>query len=91
LFEDEIAARRLRMLVEQYIEVRHRKHDFVSTSMAIAAIRQVTRFPISDEALGHMIAEMAVQKGIDVRFDLPPSETTLMISEGGCYERGRDT
>jgi hypothetical protein len=70
MFEaDRIAARRIDMLVEQYLEVRHRKHDFVSISLAIAAIRQVTRFPIPDTELSQMIAERAVQSGLDVRFD----------------------
>jgi len=66
---DEVAARRVSILVEQYIEVRHRKHDFVSTKLAIAAIRQVARFPIADEPLCRMIAERAIQNGIDIRFD----------------------
>ncbi|WP_245466509.1 MULTISPECIES: hypothetical protein [unclassified Mesorhizobium] len=48
MFADEIAARRLKMLVEQYVETRKRQHDVISTSTAEAAIREVLpncRFP----------------------------------------------
>lgn len=41
MFADEIAARRLKTLVEHYMETRKRRHDVVSTSRAETAIREV--------------------------------------------------
>ncbi|WP_281056248.1 hypothetical protein [Mesorhizobium sp. M7A.F.Ca.US.005.03.1.1] len=41
MFADDMAARRLKMLVEEYVETRKRRHEVISTSMAEAAIRQL--------------------------------------------------
>lgn len=62
-------ARRLETLIEHYVDVRRRKHDFVSLSLAIRAIRQVAIVGISDESMAAMIARYAADHGLDVRFD----------------------
>jgi len=77
MLADEGAARRVDILVEQYIEARHRKHDFVSLKLAIVAIRQVSRFPISDDQLARIVAARAVQSGLDVRFDQKANDNAL--------------
>lgn len=41
-----VSSRRLKMLVEQYVEVRKRRYDFVSTDLARRAVRQVLVSPI---------------------------------------------
>jgi hypothetical protein len=64
-----VSNRCLKMLIEQYVEVRKRRHDFVSTDLASRAVRQVLVSPISDYALDEMIARCAVERGITVRFD----------------------
>ncbi|ARP68217.1 hypothetical protein A9K65_032955 (plasmid) [Mesorhizobium sp. WSM1497] len=67
---DDIAARRLKMLVEQYVENRKRRHDFISTSTAETAIREVLpNCPISGKALDDLIAASAIAHGLGVRFD----------------------
>ena len=66
---DEVTLRRLAILVEQYVEVRSRRHDFVSTRAAARAIRQVVDASIGDEDLDTMIASVAIGKGLAVSFD----------------------
>ncbi|MBZ9798332.1 hypothetical protein [Mesorhizobium sp. ES1-4] len=73
---DDIALRRVKMLVEQYVLARSRRYDFVSTELACKAIRQVVRSPIEDAQLDHLLARSAVQRGHSVRFDrIGPLET----------------
>jgi hypothetical protein len=64
-----LSNRSLKTLVEQYVEVRKRRYDFVSTDLASRALRQLILGPISDHALDEMIASCAVERGIAVRFD----------------------
>ncbi|MBZ9740824.1 MULTISPECIES: hypothetical protein [unclassified Mesorhizobium] len=68
-YADEIALRRVKMLVEQYVLARSRRYDFVSTELACRAIRQVVRSPIEDTELDHLLARSAVKQGLSVRFD----------------------
>jgi hypothetical protein len=65
----DIAERRLKMLVEQYVEARKKNRDFVSTEFASKAIRQIISPPIRAEALDNMIAKYAIRHGLTVRFD----------------------
>ncbi|RWM22830.1 MAG: hypothetical protein E5X53_23525 [Mesorhizobium sp.] len=69
LQSETLSNRCLKTLVEQYVEVRKRRHDFVSTDLASRALRQLIPGPISDDALDQMIANCAVERGITVRFD----------------------
>lgn len=67
---DDIPARRLKMLVEQYVEKRKKQRDVVSTSTAGAAIRAaLPNCPVSGRALDDVIATCAVAHGLGVRFD----------------------
>ncbi|TJV40388.1 MAG: hypothetical protein E5Y02_22130 [Mesorhizobium sp.] len=68
-YAEEIALRRVKMLVEQYVLARSKRYDFVSTELACKAIRQVVQSPIEDIALDHLLAEFAVKQGLSVRFD----------------------
>ncbi|RWN49706.1 MAG: hypothetical protein EOS03_04485 [Mesorhizobium sp.] len=68
-YAEEIALRRVKMLVEQYVVARSRRYDFVSTELACKAIRQVVRSPIEDAELDHLLARSAVKQGLSVRFD----------------------
>ncbi|MER8395834.1 hypothetical protein [Mesorhizobium sp. M0213] len=69
---DEIAARRLKILIEQYIETRKRRHDEVSTAAAEMAITAVMpNCPVSGKALDDMIAACAFEHGLGVLFDRP--------------------
>ena len=74
---DEIGMRRLRILVEHYVEVRKRRHDFISIELASKAVRQVSRTPISEKALEDMIAKSAAGHGLEVRFDREPMHGAL--------------
>ncbi|TIM29160.1 MAG: hypothetical protein E5Y61_21745 [Mesorhizobium sp.] len=79
MFADEIAARRLKTLVDHYMETRKRRHDVVSTSRAETAIRYVLpNCPVSGKALDDMIAACAVEHGLGVLFDR--SEITDSVS-----------
>ncbi|TIL55691.1 MAG: hypothetical protein E5Y32_19735 [Mesorhizobium sp.] len=64
-----LSDRRIKALVVHYVEVRKRRHDFVSTALANTAVRQLILSPISDHDLDEMIASCAVERGITVRFD----------------------
>ncbi|TIN16059.1 MAG: hypothetical protein E5Y31_30685 [Mesorhizobium sp.] len=66
---EEIALRRVKMLVEQYVQARGRRYDFISTELACKAIRQVVRSSIEDTELDHLLARSAVKQGLSVRFD----------------------
>jgi hypothetical protein len=66
----EIQARRLKMLIEQYVEVRKKRHDVVSLSQAEKAILSVLRdCPVSGRELDNMIATSALAHGLGVAFD----------------------
>lgn len=66
---DEIVLRRVKMLVEQYVLARSKKHDFVSTELARKAIRQVIRSPLDKTELDAMLAKAALEQGLSIRFD----------------------
>ena len=68
-YADEIALRRVKMMIEQYVLARRRAHDFVSTEQACRAIRRVVRSPIEDVELDHLLAESAIKQGLSIRFD----------------------
>lgn len=67
---DNIACRHLKMLIEQYVEVRKKRHDIVYIQQAGKAIRTVLReCPVTGRALDDMIAASAVAHGLGVAFD----------------------
>jgi len=66
---EDIAARRLAIVIEQYVEARKKRHDHVSTEQAYRAIRQVLKPEISDRELDDMVASLAVKNGLAVIFD----------------------
>ncbi|ESY72738.1 hypothetical protein NKJ90_30075 [Mesorhizobium sp. M0051] len=66
---DSVAARRLGILIEQYVEARKKRYDYVSTEHAYRAIRQVLKPAIPDRELDDMVASHAVKKGLAVVFD----------------------
>ncbi|MER9236023.1 hypothetical protein NKI56_28885 [Mesorhizobium sp. M0622] len=69
----EIAVRRLKILIEQYMETRKRRPDVVSTAAAEIAIRAVMpNCPVSGKAPDDMIAACAFEHGLGVLlFDRP--------------------
>lgn len=67
-----IAARRLSMIIEQYVEARKRRYDFVSTDQAARVIRKILKPAdpaLSDRKLDDMVAALAVKNGLAVVFD----------------------
>jgi hypothetical protein len=66
---EEIDARRLGIVIEQYVEARKRRYDYVSTEQASRAIHQVLTPAISDRELDDMIATLAIKNGLAVIFD----------------------
>ncbi|MER8654582.1 SDR family NAD(P)-dependent oxidoreductase [Mesorhizobium sp. M0847] len=77
---DEIERRRLQMLIEQYLETRKRRHDFVSIANAELAIKAVMpHCPVSSAALAEMIAAGAVTYGLGVLFDARKTEGELPV------------
>ena len=67
--QDDIAARRLGIVIEQYVEARKKRYDYVSTEQAYRAIRQILKPAISDRELDDMVASLAVKNGLAVLFD----------------------
>lgn len=68
----DIAARRLSMVIEQYVEARKRRYDFVSTDQAARVIRKILKPAdpaLSDRKLDDMVAALAVKNGLAVVFD----------------------
>ena len=68
----DIAARRLGMIIEQYVEARKRRYDFVSTDQAARVIRRMLKPAdpaLSDRKLDDMVAALAVKNGLAVVFD----------------------
>ncbi|AZO56392.1 MAG: hypothetical protein EOS78_04815 [Mesorhizobium sp.] len=68
-YAQDIALRRVDMLIEQYVVARGKSYDFVSTELASKAIRSVMHSPVGDVELDLMLARKAVQQGLSVRFD----------------------
>lgn len=72
---EDIAFRRLSMIVEQYVEARkQQRYGFVSTDQAAKVIRRVLKPSLSDAALSDrklddMVASLAVENGLAVIFD----------------------
>jgi uncharacterized protein YggU (UPF0235/DUF167 family) len=67
---DDQTYRRLKMLIEQYVEVRRTRHDVVSVGQAGKAIAAVLgECPVKGKALDDMIAASAVAHGLGVVFD----------------------
>ena len=61
----DIAARRLSMIIEQYVEARKRHFGFVSTDQAARVIRRMLKpalADLSDRKLDDMVATLAVKK-----------------------------
>ncbi|WP_284268987.1 hypothetical protein [Mesorhizobium huakuii] len=68
----DIAARRLSMIIEQYVGARKRRYDFVSTDQAARVIRRILKPAdpaLSDRKLDDMVAALAVKNGLAVVFD----------------------
>ncbi|WP_245235420.1 hypothetical protein [Mesorhizobium erdmanii] len=68
----DVAARRLSMLIEQYVEARKRRYDFVSTDQAARVVRKMLKPAdpvLSDRKLDDMVAALAVKNGLAVVFD----------------------
>jgi hypothetical protein len=70
----DIAARRLSMIIEQYVETRKRHFGFVSTDQAARVIRRMLKPTLadptlSDRKLDDMVATLAVKNGLAVIFD----------------------
>ena len=59
MFTDDVAVRRPKILVEQYVETRKKRHDVVSTARAGAAIRPSC--PLSGKAFDDLIAACAIE------------------------------
>ena len=61
---------RLNVLIEQYVEVRKKRHEVVSVGQARKAIKTVLwDCPVTGKALDDMIAASAVAHGLGVAFD----------------------
>ncbi|MER8693502.1 hypothetical protein NKI77_03840 [Mesorhizobium opportunistum] len=66
---DDIAARRVAMIIEQYVEARKRHFGYVSTDQAARAVHRVLKPGISAHELDDMVAALAVKNGLAVVFD----------------------
>jgi hypothetical protein len=63
--------RELENLIEQYINIRRRRHSFISTELAVKALKQIVpTCSVSDSDLANMIADRAIDYDLPVRFDL---------------------
>ncbi|MET3578286.1 hypothetical protein ABID19_001303 [Mesorhizobium robiniae] len=63
--------RELENLIEQYINIRRRRHSFISTGLAVKALKQIVpTCPVSDSDLANMIADRAIDHDLPVSFDL---------------------
>ncbi|MER9937979.1 hypothetical protein [Mesorhizobium sp. M0088] len=72
MFTDDVAVRRLKILVQQYVETRKKRHDVISTAKAGTAIREVMpSCPLSGKAFDDLIAACAIEHGLAVLFDNP--------------------
>lgn len=85
----DIAARRLGMIIEQYVEARKRRYDFVSTDQAARVVRRMlkpTDPALSDRKLDDMVAALAVKNGLAVVFDRGV-RTPADIAEAGLRRK----
>jgi predicted RecB family endonuclease len=77
----EVEERRLKMLIEQYVEVRKKRHDIVSVRQAAVAVLTVMKAcPVSRRELDDMIAASAVAHGLGVAFDVQQYPSQFSIS-----------
>lgn len=77
----EVEERRLKMLIEQYVEVRKKRHDVVSVRQAEAIVLTVMKdCPVSRRELGDMIAASAMAHGLGVVFDAQQYPSHLSLS-----------
>lgn len=83
--QEDIAARRLGIVVEQYVEARKKRYDYVSTEQAHRAIRQILKPAISDRELDDMVALLAIKNGLAVVFDRRNSGATNSAEGDGRY------
>ncbi|TPO01175.1 hypothetical protein [Mesorhizobium sp. B1-1-5] len=70
----DIAARRLDMIIEQYVEARKQRFGYVSTDQAARVIHRILKptpsdRSFSDHELDDMVAALAVKNGLAVVFD----------------------
>jgi hypothetical protein len=62
--------RRLDILLENYVETRSRRHDYVSVMTAEKAIKQVLpNLDVSNRDFDDLIAQGAIKRGLAVHFD----------------------
>lgn len=66
---EDIAARRLAMVVEQYVEARRSGRDHISTEQASRAIRQILKSAPDRRELDDLVASCAIRNGLAVVFD----------------------
>jgi hypothetical protein len=67
---DEITTRRLDILLENYVETRHRRHDYISVVTAERAIKQILPdLDVSNRDFDDLIAQRAIKHGLAVHFD----------------------
>ena len=77
----EVDQPRLQMLIEQYVEVRKKRHDVVSVRQAAAAVLTVMKqCPVSKKELDDMIAASAGAHGLGVVFDALQSPSDYSVS-----------
>ncbi|WP_292696304.1 hypothetical protein [Mesorhizobium sp.] len=79
---DGIAARRLSILIEQYVEARKKRYDYVSTEQAYRAIRQVLKPAIPDRELDDMVALACREERPGGRFR-PPNQIVCRSCSSG--------
>jgi hypothetical protein len=67
---DEFITARIQDLIEQYLETRGRRYDYVSVRAAQTALEQIVpSHAIPDRVLDDMIATHAIAHGLCVHFD----------------------
>ncbi|MGX9116668.1 MAG: hypothetical protein EOS23_23015 [Mesorhizobium sp.] len=66
--------RELDNLIEHYVNIRRRRHSFISTGLAVKALKQIVpACSVSDSDLANMIANRAIDYNLPVSFDLNES------------------
>lgn len=66
--------RELENLIEHYVSIRRRRHSFISTGLAVKALKQIVpACSVSDSDLANMIANRAIDYNLPVSFDLNES------------------
>ncbi|TGQ89184.1 hypothetical protein EN851_23205 [Mesorhizobium sp. M8A.F.Ca.ET.208.01.1.1] len=68
-YAQDIALKRVGILIEHYVVARSTSCDFVSTESACQAVRPFMRSPVDDAALDLVLARKASRQGLSVRFD----------------------